>query len=279
MSLLNTLSPDDRAAAQEIAQAFATLPNVIAVALAGSLTSPLPVSDQKSDFDLYVYAKPDIPVEARNALSQRLGQPSPVEINNQFWETGDEWIDTRTGRGMDVTYRWPEWIEEQLQRVIEQHQASTGYSTCFWYNVVVSEPLYDPSGWFAKIKARADQPYPEPLRLAIIAKNYPILRKNISAYSHQLDKAIARHDLVSINHRIAALLASYFDIIFAVNRVLHPGEKRLLDFAARMCPKLPEHMEPDVRTVLNAAATPEKIPAAITSLVDHLDELLMTEGM
>jgi hypothetical protein len=277
MNTSNTLSPEDRAAALDIAQAFGTIPTVIAVALAGSLTSSF--SDIKSDFDFYVYAKPDIPIDARESITRRLGKPEPIEINNQFWETGDEWIDARTGRGVDITYRWPDWIEEQLGRVIDQHQASTGYTTCFWYNINVSEALYDPSGWFAKIKARADQPYPEPLRRAIIAKNYPILRKNISSYSHQLDKAIARRDLISINHRIAALMASYFDILFAVNRVLHPGEKRLLDFTVRYCSNLPEHIEADVRELLDAAAMPRRIPSAIDTLVDHLDMLLVTEGL
>jgi hypothetical protein len=29
---------------------------------------------------------------------------------------------------------------------------------------------------------------------------------------------------VSLNHRTAALLASYFDVLFALNRVHHPGD-------------------------------------------------------
>ncbi len=34
-------------------------------------------------------------------------------------------------------------------------------------------------------------------------------------------------------------LASYVDIVFAVNRVLHPGEKRILESLARECASLP----------------------------------------
>ena len=59
------------------------------------------------------------------------------------------------------------------------------------------------------------------LRQNIIALNYPVLRGVIPAYANQLEKAVKRHDLVSVNHRLAALFASYFDIIFAVSRQLH----------------------------------------------------------
>ena len=49
------------------------------------------------------------------------------------------------------------------------------------------------------------------------------------SFLYQVDKAVERNDLISINHRTTELLASYFDIIFALNEKLHPGEKRLLD--------------------------------------------------
>src|SRR5690606_35735048 len=109
--------------------------------------------------------------------------------------------------------RSPQWIEDQLDRVLIHHQASVGYSTCFWFNVLHSRPLYDPDGWYATLQHRARQPYPDALARAIVAKNHPILRTlRHSAYTHQLEHAVNRGDWVSIQHRITAILASYFDI-------------------------------------------------------------------
>jgi hypothetical protein len=93
-----------------------------------------------------------------------------------------------------------------------------------------------------------------------------------------VEKAVRRADLVSVNHRVAGLLASYFDILFACNRVLHPGEKRLIEQAARMCPSLPENMAADVTAVLQAAGKPGgEVVDQINRLVDHLEEWLSQE--
>ncbi len=92
------------------------------------------------------------------------------------------------------------------------------------------------------VYVNADIPHPEELRRAIIAKNYPLPRRNLSSYRHQLERIVARNDWVSGHHRVAALLASYFDILFAVNRLLHPGEKRLAAFAEKNCKLVPVGM-------------------------------------
>ena len=52
--------------------------------------------------------------------------------------------------------------------------------------------------------------------------------KPFASYYEQIEKAIKRDDKNSINHRISAFMASYFDIIFAKNKMLHPGEKNWL---------------------------------------------------
>ncbi|NEO81622.1 DUF4037 domain-containing protein, partial [Moorena sp. SIO4G3] len=207
--LIKTIPP----LATTLAAEFAALDQVVAVALAGSRSQQ--VSDDRSDYDFYVYVKKDIPVEIRAAIAKPFAER--IEINNQFWETGDEWIDLKSGFGVDVMYRTPQWIEEQLSRILVNHQASIGYSTCFWWNILTSVCLYDADGWFKQLQKKVNQPYPEPLKQAIISKNYPILRQTISAYTHQLKLAIYRQDAISVMHRTTGLLESYFDIIFAIN--------------------------------------------------------------
>jgi len=257
--------------AERVAREFASLPQVEAVALSGSRVSEF--RDENSDVDLYVYATADIPLDVRVAIA---GGAPGAEIGNATWEPGDEWIDAETGVAVDVMYRHMRWIEEQLDRVLVQHEASVGYSTCFWFNVLHSQALFDRAGWFAGLQRRAEQPYPAELRRAIIAKNYPLLRHNQSSYLRQIELAVKRNDPVSVNHRVAALLASYFDVLFAVNEQQHPGEKRLLRHAAGLA-KVPREMERQVQEVVAAVGGGEVL-ARINELIDGLDELLFDPG-
>jgi predicted nucleotidyltransferase len=262
-----------QALAERVAKRFAAIPEVEAVALAGSRQSVF--GDDKSDIDLYVYAKTIVPLEARAEIARHAQR---AEIGNSFWEPGDEWIDSETGLSVDIMYRTLQWIEDQLDHVLLRHEASVGYSTCFWYNLRNSQPLFDRSGWFRAIQKKSDVPYPDQLKRAIVAKNYPILRRNISSYLRQIELATARHDAVSVNHRTAAMLASYFDILFAVNGQPHPGEKRLVEFAQQLCKQLPDEMPKRVAALL--AAVPEgPVAECADRMLDGLDGLLRRVGL
>jgi len=163
-----------------------------------------------------------------------------------------------------------------LARSLIRYEASIGYSTCFWHNVRASVALFDRDGWYRRMQDWASQPYPEPLRHSIFAKNHPILRRTHASYRHQIALATSRNDLISVQHRVTALLASYFDILFAINRLPHPGEKRLIATATQLCPLLPVQMEHDIRSLLEAT-TPENwqfLLTRIDALLDHLDVLL-----
>jgi len=259
------------ALASGIASRFAAIREVEAVVLAGSQSSPF--ADDQSDVDLYVYASEIVPTSLRAEIARGARRS---EIGNSFWEPGDEWID-ETGIGVDVMFRTTRWIEDQLDRVLQRHEASVGYSTCFWYNVGNSRSLIDRSGWFKALQERANQPYPEQLKRAIVAKNHPILRNTMSSYMHQIELALERHDSISVNHRTAAVLASYFDIVFAVNGQPHPGEKRLLKFARALCARLPTGMEERVGAVLSSLPDGPVTHLANTML-DGLDDLLRGAG-
>jgi predicted nucleotidyltransferase len=260
----------------DIVAGYSSLPQVEAVVLAGSQTSG--TADQDSDIDLYVYSRAEIPVSVRASIAMAAAEYP--EVDNRFWEPGDEWVDAGTGIHVDVMFRFIEWIEEQLERVLQRHEARVGYSTCFWHNVLSSQILYDRNGWFRALQEAANQPYPESLRRAIIAKNQPILRRNMSSYLHQLERAVVRGDLVSINHRVAALLASYFDILFAVNRLPHPGEKRLVEIASEKCAKVPAAMSEQVRELIHAGSQgDQRVIEKASVLIDGLDDLLSAEGL
>jgi hypothetical protein len=196
-----------------------------------------------------------------------------------FWGPGDEWFDVETGIEVDIVYFDTQWMEDQIRRVVLDHQASMGYGTCFWYTVRGSQIFYDPNAWFAGLQKICQQPYPEPLRYNIITHNYPVLREIIPSYFFQIEKAVKRCDLVSVNHRLAGLLAGYFDIIFALNRELHPGEKRLVEKAVASCQKLPENMETEINAVLTSTAVGDaRLLDHLATLLDHLDRLLLQEG-
>ena len=264
-----------RALASRIASHYSAIPTVEAVVISGSRTNSL--GDNKSDIDFYIYSREPIALETRTVAA---AGATRAEIGNEFWEPGDEWVDGVTGISADIMFRNTRWIEEQLDRVLRFHQASIGYTTCFWYNVLHSDPLFDRTGWFRALQERARAPYPPELQIAIIRKNYPILRRNMSSYIHQMELAIKRGDPVSLNHRVTALLASYFDIVFAVNRDPHPGEKRLLQFVPKLCAKVPADFSRGIEELLaSLPAMDGSVMQKANAVMDGLDHLLAAEGM
>lgn len=261
------------AVARRVADALAALPAVEAIALAGSQGSG--AADERSDVDLYVYAAVEPAREARRAIAG-----AGAEIGNAFFEPGDEWVDAASGVGVDVMYRTPAWIEDELDRMLVRHEARVGYSTAFWGGVRRSVALFDRHGWYARLAARAAAPYPEPLVRAVVARNQPLLRRNQGSYLRQLENAVARGDRVSANHRTAAFLASAFDLLFAINREPHPGEKRLLALAEARCPRRPPGFSRDVEALLVAAADPgPELLRRADALGEGIDALLREDGL
>jgi hypothetical protein len=212
-------------------------------------------SDARSDLDLYVYLNAELPVTTRACLAAAMGPAGQVELDNRFWETGDKWAEAATGFGVDVMYRDPRWIEGELARVLDRCEASLGYTTCLWFNVLTSEVLFDRTSWLGGLKHSADRPYPEALRWAVIGKNQSVLRDNCSSYPRQIELAVTRGDAVTVNHRVTGLLASCFDILFAVNRRPHPGEKRLIEHAPALGMIGPERFAGHVGALLAGIGT------------------------
>jgi hypothetical protein len=259
------------ALARHLSSLFARFPQVEAIGVSGSLTSGAEL-DAATDIDLYVFTTALVPLEQRAALIEEAGGAAVANMNLDYWGLGDEWFHKPSGIEVDMLYWDIGWVEETLARVLTQHKSSMGYTTCYWHTLHNMLVLFDRGGWLARQKAWCAGPYPEALRRAIIQHNHAVLREIIPAYLHQVEKAAQRGDLVSVNHRIAAFLASYFDIIFAANGALHPGEKRLLSQAQRLCPSLPQEMAEQIEGLLWCAGQPGlAVAEQARRLLDQLD--------
>lgn len=251
-------------------QALKDHPDVDALVISGSKTGL--VSDSLSDWDIYVYSEQVLDRGFRTTLKERFAKEG--EVGNDFFGEGDE-LFLLDDTVVDVMYRSLDWAEAEVKRVWVDHQASVGYSTAFLHNIKTSSILYDRSNRFKSLQEQLKQPYPLQLARAIIDKNYPLLRTKLTAsFLEQIEHAIARADYVSCIHRTAALLASYFDVLFALNRQTHPGEKQLVLWARKTCSLLPYQFEETLESVYHHMASP-MLPSALDVLLNHLHRLLL----
>lgn len=242
---------------------------VEAVAVSGSIRNGF--GTENSDVDTYVYITRDITMQERDQIVL----PDAIERErNDYWGASDNFTDAVTGVEIDCMYLQTSFMQDQVERVLIRHEAQMGYSTAFWHTVKQSLLIYDRATWFSDLQQLSQQPYPDALADNIISLNLPLLADIATSYHAQIEKAIKRSDRISLNHRLTAFLASYFDILFAINRTPHPGEKRLLAFA-RQCNIQPENMESDLTGLLQSVSTPsEKTLNTIDSLVMNLKKLV-----
>lgn len=248
---------------------FATLEGVEAIALGGSRASGQ--YDTASDYDVYVYCT-DRPDEAvRRQILQNYC--AIMELGNSFWEYEDN-CTLKNGVDIDLVYRNLEDFVRDVAAVVEGHQARNGYTTCMWHNLKNARILYDREGRLAQAQARFDVPYPDQLQENIVFRNYKLLHASMPAYRAQIAKALKRNDPVSLNHRVAAFLESYFDILFAVNKQTHPGEKRLIE-KAKALEILPEDFAENLNKLFYHMYTaPTQVNDDIARLVGQLQRIL-----
>ncbi len=249
-------------------QDYQKFDEVNAIVISGSST--VKNDDNASDYDIYIYCTKEPDVEERKNIA--LKYADNPEIDNHYFETGDVYYLRETGKPIDIMYRSLESIEGNIKWVWDGCNTGLGYTTCFVYNVNKSKILFDRDGWFKALQDKTKLPYPEKLAKNIIKKNFNYLKDVMFSYFDQLNTAVERDDYVSVNHRSAAFIASYFDIIFAMNRLLHPGEKKLVQFAKENCKILPQDFETDVNRL--AIGSPSERIQTASKMVEKLRNLL-----
>jgi hypothetical protein len=257
---------------------LAQLDGLIALAQGGSSVRETGGKDGASDVDLYAFVRAPLGLGARQRLADALGIEDRRNLVVDYWGASDQWLDSTTGRHIDLMYFEAAWMRDEVENVLDRCRVRLGYTTCFCYTLAHARPLLDSHGWLDELQRKCREPYPEPLRKSVVEANHRAMRGILSSYEMQIRKAVARGDRVSVNHRLAALLASYFDVIFAANRQLHPGEKRLIALAEALCPARPANMQSDLAAVLAPSGDSAELTQAVTRLLDHLDQFLAETG-
>ncbi len=229
---------------------FETLEQIEAIALGGSRSGEN--FDEKSDYDVYVYITSPVSEEKRKEILSKYCKY--MEIGNHYWECEDNCV-LNNGIDIDIIYRNLDEFCMDVASVVEEFNPRNGYTTCMWRNLINSKIISDDNNRFKNAQDRFSVQYPKKLKDNIIERNFNLLYKAMPAYSAQIEKACKRNDRVSVLHRTTAFLESYFDIIFALNCLTHPGEKRLVEICKRDCGILPDNFELNLNRLFNDMAS------------------------
>lgn len=242
--------------------------DIDAIVLSGSKTSL--INDGMSDYDVYIYSKERINIETRKNFAEKYS--SYYELRNDYFEYGDEFIINDIC--FDFMYRDLSFVENEINYIWKNCNSKIGYTTAFLYNIKNSKIIYDKDFKFKSLQEELNKEYPNKLKENIINKNLAVMKdKKCTSFFEQLEKAIKRKDIISVNHRITAILSSYFDILFALNKELHPGEKKLIKYVYKLCKLIPENFEKDIKNIV-ACELNENILENINCLIKNLKKII-----
>lgn len=254
----------------QLFEELSKLDEVEAIALGGSRAGT--VFDDKSDYDVYLYINDKIDEKTRNNILQKYCQK--IEIGNHFWEYEDNCV-LKNGVDIDILYRNLDDFENDISLVVDKHIAHNCYTTCMWHNLITCKIVFDKNGKLAALKKRYTCKYPLQLKQNIIERNMKLLRYGLPNFEHQILKAVERNDINSINHRTTEFMASYFDIIFAINELTHPGEKRLIQLCKQNCKILPLNFEKNIVDLYQTLYVDySKIADKLNNIINELEKII-----
>ncbi len=245
-----------------------SLSQVEAIALGGSRATSR--NDEKSDYDVYVYITDSIEEKERESILEKYCKY--MEIGNSFWELEDD-VTLKDGIDMDIIYRNRNEFENMVSSVVMECSPYNGYTTCMWHNLITSRIVLDKKGKLKALQEKYRIPYPMLLKENIITNNLKLLNGMLPSFDMQIKKAENRGDFVSVNHRITEFLASYFDIIFALNEMTHPGEKRMQSICSKECKILPDNFDANLNRLFSGMYR-ENISPIISDMVDEIKKIV-----
>jgi hypothetical protein len=246
--------------------AVAGLPGFTAISLGGSAATGL--ADEKSDVDLHVYWRAPLAAPAERAAAlARVADSGSIVVDILDWGREDNLrID---GRAVELIYMPFDELRAEVEQAYGEGLISEGYTTARLFYLASGRPLYDPAGELSILRERLLAEYPEPTRRLLLRYHPALLR----TYLGHLRLAQSRGDLLMVQHRRYTLQMVFFNLLFALNRRYHPGEKRLL-IHSQGCTLQPPNLTARWSRVARLAADNLDLAAALGGLVDDLCSLI-----
>jgi hypothetical protein len=219
--------------ASRIAEVVGQISGVIAVSLGGSVGSGL--ADADSDFDFHVFwTDPLASPTEREAHLATIADAGSIIVRpgTASWELED-WFAV-DGRLVELIYvAWRD-VEADVASAYDRGLTDAEFTTARLHNYAHGHALHDPTGVLRATQERLNHAYPEATRDLLLRRE----PERLAMALKHLRTAQARRDVLFAQHRRYTVQAIFFNLLFALNRLYHPGEKRLLTHAER-CPIRP----------------------------------------
>lgn len=267
-----TQAPEDDAAVARIAVVVGQIPGVIAIAQGGSVNAGL--ADASSDRDFHVYWEPPLAPAAERAVHlAALADPGCVWPGEGMtsWLLEDHFA--VAGQLIELIYIRVADVAAEVEAAYRDGFAEEGFTTgrlfCFAHDRIV----HDPAGSLGAQQSRLTASYPKALRRAILRRQCT----RLALYVGQLRTGQQRGDLLYAQQIRTKLQNVYFDLLFAVNRFYHPGEKRLLIYAER-CPLRPPDSTARWERVARLPADAPELAERLGTLAAELCALAVEHG-
>lgn len=225
----------------EIINDMGKLDSVLAIVLGGSRS--IDIADKYSDYDIYIY------FNNTNSFSDikpilALYINSDSELNMFFPE--ETCVLLKDNTHVEIILKTLIGAENEIKKRLIDYQCDLGFSTCDLAAVFNGKVLYDNKKIYQNLIDKYSFAYPDRLAENVIKFNREMMNGKVISADRQIIKALKRNDFVAFQRWCTVYIASYFDILFAINRKYHIGEKRMLKFALDNFDILPDKFEQSI---------------------------------
>jgi predicted nucleotidyltransferase len=248
-----------------VVAAVTDLDGVVGISLGGSTSMGL--ADEASDLDVYVYWREPLAATAdRQERLSRIAGVENVEVDIRMWGLEDH---LQSGdRSVELIYVDLDDLQAEVERAYGEGICDEGFVTARFAYLVYGHLLYDPTGELSELQARLLSAYPEPTRRLLLQDN----PKRLRIYLDHLRLALARGDMLAVQQRRYTIQMVFFNLLFALNRRYHPGEKRLLAHSEQ-CPIRPYECAARWEHSTRLVAADFALAESLSTLVEELCDL------